>query len=298
MTQATKANKPLRKPKWLIRNLPTEPTYEEVCRVIGKGLLNTVCQEAKCPNHFECFSKKTATFLILGKQCTRNCRFCSIEYGPCELPDPDEPRRVAEAAENLGLRYVVVTSVSRDDLPDGGARMFSETIRGIRKKIPGARVEVLIPDFNGDDKALMTVLDARPDVLNHNIETVPRLYCSVRPQASYERSLKLLKMVKSFTPNTPTKSGLMLGLGEQSGEIREVLEDLYSVGCRIVTIGQYLQPSKHHLPVERYITPDEFTTWRSVALKIGFQGVASGPFIRSSYHAEALYPRNSSLPHN
>ncbi len=279
----------VRKPRWLTRRLPGGPEYEEVRSLISNGHLHTVCQEAKCPNQFECFSKRTATFMIMGSRCTRNCRFCNVEHGPLDLPDPKELHRVAEAVEDLKLRYVVVTSVTRDDIPDGGAGLFAETITEIRRRVPKAMVEVLIPDFQGDYDALKTVLDARPSVLNHNIETVPRLYNTVRPQAIYKRSLELFRRVKMYRPDIPAKSGIMLGLGETDEEIRQTLEDLYNHECRILTMGQYLQPSKQHLPVQRFVTPDEFDAWRETALKIGFSEVASGPFVRSSYHAEDLY---------
>ncbi|WP_373498315.1 lipoyl synthase [Desulfococcus sp.] len=278
-----------RKPPWLTRRLPTAPEYEQVRALISKGRLHTVCEEAKCPNQFECFSRRTATFLILGSRCTRNCRFCNVAHGPTAPPDPEEPSRVAEAAFRMGLRYVVVTSVTRDDLPDGGAGLFAETVTRIRSRLPSARVEVLIPDFKGDRAALTTVLDARPDVLNHNIETVPRLYARVRPEAVYERSLALLERVADTAPGIPTKSGIMLGLGEADAEVRETLGDLRRVQCRFLTIGQYLQPSGNHLPVERFVPPDEFDAWRRTALDMGFTEVASGPFVRSSYHAEDLY---------
>jgi lipoic acid synthetase len=238
---------------------------------------------------WECFAQHTATFLILGSQCTRSCRFCSIQTGPVEPPDPDEPVRVAEVAQQMGLKYVVVTSVTRDDLPDGGAGHFAGTIEEIRKKIPDACVEVLIPDFQGHAPALQTVLEARPDVLNHNIETVPRLYSMVRPEADYQRSLDLIRRVKNYDAAIPTKSGLMLGFGEDSEEIKQTLEDLLSVNCRILTLGQYLQPTKNHLPVKRFIPPEEFEKWRDRALKMGFSEVASGPFVRSSYHAKELF---------
>ena len=279
----------MRKPPWLRRKLPTGPAFEQVRSLINKGHLHTVCQEAKCPNRFECFSAHTATFLIMGSKCTRNCRFCNIETGPNSPPDTEEPVRVAEAAERMKLRYVVVTSVTRDDLPDGGADLFAATIREIRKRIPAAFVEVLIPDFKGDGNALKTVVDASPDVLNHNIETVPRLYATVRPEAVYRRSLELLKHVKDYDTTIPVKSGLMLGLGETSDEISLTLRDLYASECRILTLGQYLQPSRQHLPVRRFVTPEEFDQWHIEADKIGFTEVASGPFVRSSYQAKELY---------
>lgn len=289
MTQSKKPNIRIRKPSWLKRRLPSGPEYEQIRSLIHSSELNTVCQAAKCPNQFECFSKQTATFLILGDRCTRNCRFCNVEHGVLEPPDPDEPARVAAAAEKMKLRYVVVTSVTRDDLPDGGAAIFAETIEKIHQRIPNAQVEVLIPDFQGEEAALRTVLAAGPDVLNHNIETVPRLYATVRPQAVYRRSLALLKRVGRIAPGIPAKSGLMLGLGETGAEIRRTLEDLYANGCRMLTLGQYLQPTEQHLPVERFVPPEEFEQWRRTALEIGFSEVASGPFVRSSYHAKRLY---------
>lgn len=279
----------IRKPHWLKRRLPDKPEYELVRSLITKGKLHTVCQEAKCPNQFECFSRKTATFLIMGPLCTRHCRFCSVEAGPSSPPDPEEPKRVAEASKRMGLHYVVITSVTRDDLPDGGAGLFAETITEIRKRIPRALVEVLIPDFQGNKDALYTVLKAGPDVLNHNIETVVRLYPTVRPEAIYERSLQLLERVRAYDDRIPVKSGMMLGLGETAEEVLQTLKDLYYSGCSILTIGQYLQPSKFHLPVERFVPPEEFEKWREKALQIGFAEVASGPFVRSSYHANDLY---------
>lgn len=277
------------KPRWLRRRLPTGSEYENVRSLIGKGQLHTVCQEARCPNQFECFSQRTATFLIMGSKCTRSCRFCSIDAGPTGPPDPEEPRRVAEAAQRLQLKYVVVTSVTRDDVQDGGAGLFAETIHQIRQKIPGARIEVLIPDFQGDAQSLQTVLSAGPDILNHNIETVPRLYPAVRPQAVYWRSLELLQRVKTHHPSIPAKSGIMLGLGEKSKEVHQTLQDLYHYGCRLLTLGQYLQPTKRHHPVERFVPPEEFDKWKQIAVDIGFSEVASGPFVRSSYHAGELY---------
>jgi len=274
-----------RKPPWLKRRLPTDSSFQEVRGLIEKGRLHTVCQEAKCPNIWECYAHQTATFLIMGSRCTRNCRFCSVTPGPPEPLDPQEPARVAEAAARMGLRYAVVTSVTRDDLPDGGAAHFAATIRELRRLIPGTRVEVLIPDFQGDGSALLTVLAARPDVLNHNIESVPRLYPQVRPQADYLRSLALLKRAREFDSGTATKSGMMLGLGEEAQEVRRTLQDLRAADCRILTLGQYLQPSPEHLPVIRYVTPAEFENWRTSALEMGFAEVASGPFVRSSYHA-------------
>ncbi len=284
----TKKTQP-RKPVWLKKTLPKGSEYEKVRALLGRGKLHSVCQEAKCPNIWECFSQETATFLILGDRCTRNCRFCAIAHGPSGPPDPEEPARVGEAAKEMGLSYVVVTSVTRDDLPDGGAGLFAETIKEIREKMPNVLVEVLIPDFQGNTGALQTVLDAGPNVLNHNLETVPRLYPGARPEAVYGRSLDLLKNARAYAPDIPTKSGLMLGLGESPEEVKQTLEDLLGVGCKILTLGQYLQPSKQHLPVERFIPPEEFDKWREKALGMGFSEVASGPFVRSSYHAKELY---------
>jgi len=278
-----------RKPPWLKVSLPKGATYEKVRTLLKKSQLHTVCQEAKCPNLWECFSRRTSTFLIMGPNCTRNCRFCAVGHGPLGPPDPGEPERVAEAVARMGLRYVVVTSVTRDDLPDGGAEFFAETIREIRKRVPEALVEVLIPDFKGNGDALKKVMKARPDVLNHNIETVPRLYPSVRPEAVYERSLQVLAHAKAYDPLIPTKSGLMLGLGETPEELEKTLQDLLGAGCTMLTLGQYLQPSKEHVPVQRFVPPEEFDRWKEIALEKGFSEVASGPFVRSSYHAKELY---------
>lgn len=277
------------KPEWLRRRLPSGTDFEKVNRMIQKGRLHTVCQEAKCPNIWECFSHQTATFLILGDRCTRNCRFCAVAHGPAAPPDAEEPLRVARAVLQMNLKYVVVTSVTRDDLPDGGAGHFAETIRNIKQLIPDSQVEVLIPDFNGSAEALFTVLEAEPDVLNHNIETVARLYETVRPGAVYGRSLELLRRVATSEKHIPPKSGLMLGLGETDPEIRQTLEELREADCRFLTLGQYLQPSKDHLPVKRFVRPEEFLEWKEIAGKIGFERVASGPFVRSSYHAKELY---------
>jgi lipoic acid synthetase len=291
LTPETQPEKPPQRPKppWLKIRVPAGTTYRDVQDLLKKCELHTVCQEARCPNLGECFSRGTATFLILGDHCTRNCRFCAVAHGPLGPPDPDEPRRVAEAVQNLRLRFVVITSVTRDDLPDGGAGHFAATIREIRQRNPHVRVEVLIPDFKGSEEALITVLRARPDVLNHNVETVPRLYPEVRPGADYQKSLELLKRARNYGAHIPTKSGLMLGLGESEEEVRRVMEDLLSMGCRILTLGQYLQPSKKHLPVVRFIPPEEFERWAAVAKVMGFTEVASGPFVRSSYHAGEIY---------
>ncbi|HBF33776.1 TPA: lipoyl synthase [Candidatus Sumerlaeota bacterium] len=282
------------KPSWLKRTLPSGPEYNAVKRLIEHGNLHTVCQEANCPNRWECFSKKTATFLILGDLCTRNCRFCNVRHGAPLPPDPGEPRRVAEAAKTLGLLYAVVTSVTRDDLPDGGADQFAAVIHALKETLPGMRVEVLIPDLQGNWDSLNIILAAQPDVLNHNIETVPRLYPPVRAArgphaADYQRSLALLAEAKRQAPTIPTKSGLMVGLGETNEELLQTLRDLRAAGCSILTVGQYLQPTAEHLPVERYVTPEEFETLRQAALEMGFSEAACGPFVRSSYHASETF---------
>jgi lipoyl synthase len=276
------------KPPWLRVKIPSGAGCEDVRNLIRDRQLHTVCQSAQCPNIWECFSHRTATFMILGGHCTRHCRFCAVPSNPAGLPDPEEPGKVAEAAKLLGLEYVVVTSVTRDDLPDGGAEHFAKTIGEIRRALPDACVEVLVPDFQGEEHALHTVIQALPDVLNHNVETVPRLYPRVRPEADYLRSLTLLKRVR-LQSTIPTKSGLMLGLGESSLEIEEVLNDLLAIDIKILTLGQYLQPSTEHLPVERFVTPQEFEQWQKRALEMGFKEVASGPLVRSSYHAGELF---------
>jgi lipoic acid synthetase len=278
------------KPPWLKRRLPTGPTYEKVRALLNNSRLHTVCQEARCPNLWECFSRHTATFLIMGPCCTRNCRFCNVAHAQSPPPpDSGEPVRVAQAVKDLGLRYVVITSVTRDDLPDGGAGLFAKTIKEIRARMPHTLMEVLIPDFQGNKHALRTVIEAHPHVLNHNLETVPRLYPRVRPEADYERSLLLLKRVTHYQPSILTKSGLMLGLGEFPDEVEKTLQDLLDSGCRILTLGQYLQPTRIHLKVERFIPPEEFDDWKRVALEMGFSDVASGPLVRSSYRARDLY---------
>jgi lipoic acid synthetase len=289
MTKENRKPKPVPKPPWIRRRLPSGPAYEKIRSLLKAGKLHTVCQEAQCPNVWECFSCGTATFLILGSHCTRNCAFCAVSHGPEFPPDPEEPRRVAEAAAALGLTYVVVTSVTRDDLADGGSGQFAQTIARLKEMIEGVTVEVLIPDFGGDEAALKTVLDAGPDVLNHNIETVARLYPTVRPGADYGRSLALIRRAGKTAPQIPTKSGMMLGLGETEEEIRTALADLRAAGCRMLTLGQYLQPSRSHLPVARYVTPEEFDAWKAEAEEMGFSQVASGPLVRSSYHAGELF---------
>ena len=286
---AVKRHQRMRKPVWLRRSLPTSPQYEKVRRLIGDASLHTVCQEAKCPNQWECFSNRTATFMILGETCTRGCRFCAVHTGKPSPPDPEEPRRVAEAAKALDLSYVVVASVTRDDLKDGGASHFAATIAALRSAMKGVYVEVLISDLKGEERDIQTIIDAAPDVLNHNIETVPRLYGRVRPQAIYQRSLDLFRYVKRMAPEMPIKSGLMLGLGEDDAEVEATLADLLDAGCTLLTLGQYLQPSTAHLPVESYVTPKAFDAWKERALAMGFADVASGPFVRSSYKAKELF---------
>jgi lipoic acid synthetase len=251
-----------------------------------KGLaLHTVCESAACPNMGECWNLKTAAFMILGSVCTRRCNFCAVQKGAPELVDYDEPRRVAEAVAALGLRHAVITSVTRDDLKDGGAELFALTVRAIRARVPCCRVEVLTPDFQGSHACIDIVLDVTPDVFNHNVETVPRLYRSVRPGARYERSLEVLAYAGKRRPEILTKSGLMLGLGETEEEVFEVMRDLRAHGIRIITLGQYLRPSPGHLPVARYIAPEEFDAYRKVGYAMGFLHVESGPLVRSSYHA-------------
>ncbi len=272
-----------RLPSWLKRPMP-QPGMAYTSGVISDLRLETVCESAKCPNRTECWSKQTATFMILGNVCTRPCGFCSVPKGKTEALEIDEPERVAEAAERLGLKYVVITSVTRDDLSDGGAEHFYRCVLAVRERT-GARVEVLTPDFLGNKAAITRVIESRPDVFNHNTETVPRLYHRVRRNAEYQRTLDLLKQVKDEAPEMPTKSGLMLGLGETLDELLDVCADLRAVGCDMLTLGQYLQPSPAHLPVERYVPPEEFELIGQMVKRLGFRMVASGPFVRSSYHA-------------
>lgn len=261
-------------------------------RILRDHRLSTVCEEARCPNKGYCFSKPTATFMILGDICTRDCGFCSVKSGRPNNLDIDEPDRIADAVYKMGLRYVVITSVSRDDLPDGGAMQFAKTIIAIRNKINNIKVEVLTPDFKGDINCLKVVLDAMPDVFNHNIETSKRLYYKVRPQADYDRSLKVLKNSKRIAPNIKTKSGLMLGLGETIDEVINIFKDLREVGCDFLTIGQYLRPTKKNLPVVEYIRPEIFEELKKMAIELGFEYVASGPLVRSSMNAEEMFNKN------
>jgi lipoic acid synthetase len=278
---------PVRQPKpdWLRAKAPVGENFHNL-KKLARGLgLHTVCESAQCPNIGECWNHRTATFMLLGDICTRRCGFCAVPKGKPGPIEWDEPRRVAEAVATLGLKHTVVTSVNRDDDNLGGARIFAETIRQIRELVPDCRVEVLIPDFQGLDEALKIVLDAQPDVLNHNTETVPRLYRSVRSGARYERTLRLLDNAKAFAPETATKSGVMVGLGETVDELVEVFRDLGSRGVDILTVGQYLRPSRDHLPISRFYTPDEFVYLKQEALRCGFRHVESGPLVRSSYHA-------------
>lgn len=285
---SSRVNRIERKPPWLKRKIPSGPVYQNMLGILSLGQLHTVCREALCPNMGECFSNKTAAFLILGDHCTRNCRFCAVRHGNAGPVDSREPERVAEAAQKMGLKYVVITSVTRDDLADGGAAHFAGTISAVRRRLREAKVEVLIPDLQGNWEALQKIITVRPDVLNHNLETVPRLYADVRPQAVYRRSLELLRRVRHIDAALPVKSGLMLGLGEEAKEIEQTLQDLLEAGCSLLTLGQYLQPSSNHLSIQRYVTPGEFESWKSKALGMGFARVASGPFVRSSYHAGEL----------
>ncbi|MBY0086190.1 lipoyl synthase [Brevibacillus sp. M2.1A] len=277
-----------RKPEWLKINLVSGSelaSFKELKQTMRTKTLHTVCEEAKCPNIHECWASGTATFMILGDICTRACRFCAVKTGlPTEL-DTAEPERVAEAAEQMRLKHVVVTSVARDDLADGGAQIFADTIRAIRRRLPFASVEVLIPDFMGNWDALKVVMDAKPDVLNHNIEAVRRMSDRVRARAKYDRTLELLKKAKEFQPSIPTKSSLMIGVGETMEEIIETMDDLRAVDVNIMTIGQYLQPTKKHLNVEKFYHPDEFARLKDEGMKRGFSHVESGPLVRSSYHA-------------
>ncbi len=277
------------KPPWLKRRLPSGPVYEQMRGLLTGCGLHTVCQEAACPNIWECFSKKTATFLILGNRCTRNCRFCAVGHGPPQPPDPEEPGRVAGAARRMNLRYAVVTSVTRDDLEDGGASRFADTMDALRSEIPGIRLEVLTPDFMGDAHAVKRVVSARPQVFNHNIETVPRLYPDVRPQADYQRSLDVLKTARNQSRKLIIKSGIMVGLGENEQELERVFRDLVIAGCNILTIGQYLQPSKEQLAVQHFLPPEKFQKMKDRALETGFSVVEAGPFVRSSFNANYLF---------
>ncbi|MBN1218823.1 MAG: lipoyl synthase [Anaerolineae bacterium] len=279
-------NLPKRKPEWLKVRLPASDGYSRLKKLMRENNLHTVCEEAMCPNIGECWHRGTATFLLMGDICTRSCGFCHIKTGRPPALDEDEPRRVAESVATMNLNHCVLTSVNRDELPDGGAHIFANTIREIRQRLSHCTIEVLIPDFKGDGDALQKVMDARPEILNHNAETVPRLYRTVRPQANYQRSLKVLAMAREMDPGTITKTGIMVGLGETKEEVLAVMRDLRDNNVDILTIGQYLRPSSLYLPIYRYVHPDEFQEFHDVGMAMGFRWVESGPLVRSSYHAE------------
>ncbi|WP_018877067.1 MULTISPECIES: lipoyl synthase [unclassified Thioalkalivibrio] len=279
--------RPQRKPKWIRAQSQARPEVQRIKGILREQKLHTVCEEASCPNLGECFAHGTATFMIMGDICTRRCPFCDVAHGRPEALDADEPRHLAETIQALGLNYVVITSVDRDDLRDGGAGHFVDCIREVRSLNPNTRIEILVPDFRGRmDRALEIMHQAPPDVFNHNLETVPRLYREARPGADYAWSLDLLRQFREQHPGVPTKSGLMLGLGETREELLEVLQDLREHGCDMLTLGQYLQPSRHHLPVTRFLSPEEFDELGERAREMGFKQVASGPMVRSSYHAD------------
>ena len=278
----------LKKPDWL-RVQYNREAVEEVARLMKDLKLNTVCKEANCPNLGECYKKHTATFMVMGSACTRNCRFCNVSCAKPQPLDPDEPRHLAEVAKKLALRHVVVTQVTRDDLPDGGAAHMAAVVRAVHETCPGTTVEVLISDLKGSEDALRVVLDAKPEVLNHNVEMVSRLYHDVRPQARYERSLKVLSDSKKFAPNILTKTGFMLGLGETDDEVYALMDDIRATGCDILTISQYLQPSPQHWALQRYVTPEEFARFKDIAMEKGFKFVASSPLVRSSYRAAEAF---------
>lgn len=283
--QLEKTKEPLgKRPSWLKVKLPTGENYNDVKSLMRKQALHTVCEEAKCPNIAECWNHRTATFMILGDTCTRSCGFCNVKVGIPNKLDLTEPRRVADSVKELGLKHVVITSVNRDELEDGGASIFNEVVRLINEEMPDTTVEILIPDFRGSEKAFNIIMKNPPDILNHNLETVPRLYHVVRPQAKYERSLELIKWFKQ--KYLRTKSGIMVGIGEKPNEVLELMQDLVSHGCDILTIGQYLQPTKMHLPVDRFVSPEEFNMYKEEGMKMGFKIVESSPLVRSSYHAD------------
>ncbi len=277
-----------RKPLWLKNTQQRNPEYHEVNRLVKKLHLHTVCEEANCPNRTECYGHRTATFLILGDICTRKCSFCNVKKGLPPPPDPEEPYHLAQACQALHLKHAVITSVTRDDLPDGGAHHFARCILEIRQHHPACTIEVLTPDFSGSAEAIQVVINACPEVYNHNIETVPRLYPMVRPTADYQRSLNLLAQIKRKDPSILSKSGIMLGLGETTEEVAQTLHDLHEHGCDALTIGQYLPPSQEHYPLAAYISPEQFESYRQMALHIGFKQVASSPLTRSSYHASHM----------
>jgi lipoyl synthase len=278
------------RPAWLRVRAPSGPNYRDLKGLVQDLRLHTVCESARCPNIGDCWERRTATFMILGDICTRACGFCAITTGrPLEL-DREEPARVAEAVAHLELRHAVITSVNRDELPDGGAEIFAATIRAIRERCPETSIEVLIPDFEGNRDALAAVMDAGPDILNHNMETIARLYRIVRPQAKYPRSLELLRRAKEMAPHVLTKSGMMMGVGEETAEILQSMADLRAVECDILTLGQYLRPSLQHIPIRRYVPPEEFQLLKEAGLRMGFRHVEAGPLVRSSYHADEQVP--------
>ncbi|MHB1736201.1 MAG: lipoyl synthase [Acidithiobacillus sp.] len=278
------------KPQWLRVRSPLSPEVDRLKKILRAADLHTVCEEASCPNLGECFGGGTATFMILGDICTRRCPFCDVAHGRPQAPDPLEPSHLAQTVATMGLRFVVITSVDRDDLRDGGAQHFAQVLSALRENCPNLHIEILVPDFRGRvDKALAALRATPPDVFNHNLETVPRLYLQARPGADYSHSLQLLSAFKTHHPAVPTKSGLMLGLGEELDEIRAVMQDLRQVGCELLTLGQYLAPSRHHLPVARFVPPEEFQQLQQDGVAMGFRHVASGPLVRSSYHAERSF---------
>ncbi len=285
-----KTGQPLRLPDWLKKDILLNDNSRSVHSLIQELSLNTVCQSARCPNKTECFSNGTATFMINGNTCTRGCTFCSVPKGkPPALPQENESSNVAKAAQTLGLTHIVITSVNRDDLEDQGSNQFAKTIKELRTQIPNATIEVLTPDFRGNKECITIVIDANPDIYNHNLETVPRLYKEVRPGAIYTQSLELIKFVKETNSSIITKSGIMLGLGEEKNEVIQVLEDLFNYKCDYLTLGQYMQPTRESLSVHRYLEPKEFDEFKGIALKIGFKKVFSGPLVRSSYHAKNFH---------
>jgi len=284
------------RPEWLRVRAPGGPNYRDLKGLVGDLRLHTVCESARCPNIGDCWERRTATFMILGDVCTRSCGFCAIKTGkPLEL-DLEEPERVAEAVSALNLRHAVITSVNRDELPDGGAAIFASTIRAVRKRCPRTTLEVLIPDFKGVWSALAAVMEAGPDILNHNIESIARLYYCVRPQAKYDRSLELLRQAKEMAPSVLTKSGMMMGVGEEDAETMQSMADLRAADCDILTLGQYLRPSPQHIPVRRYVPPETFAALKRLGLEMGFRHVESGPLVRSSYHADEQAPRPGAEP--
>ena len=286
-SEHTARSRPIKRrhPDWIKVRMPSGSGYTQTKAIVSTFKLNTVCQEAQCPNIGECWGHGTATFMLMGDVCTRNCRFCAVNHGRMVALDPGEPRRVAEATLKMNLSHVVITSVNRDDLPDGGAGHFAETVTSIKQLNPDCAIEVLTPDFQGDEDSVVTVAESPIDIFNHNTESVPRLYKKVRPGAKYERSLRVLEKAKEVRADLKTKTGIMLGLGESYEELLTVFGDLRAIDCDILTLGQYLQPSKEQLPVERYVHPDEFKALREEALSLGFRHVESGPLVRSSYHA-------------